>query len=56
MMDQLPHLEIAADESMYVGDKIALDMSHQCLTFDKWRYLPILDGQYTLVDVVEALF
>lgn len=56
MMDQHAYLQIAAGESIHVGDKVAFDISHPCLAFDKWRYLPIVDGQYTVVDVVETFF
>ncbi len=56
MMDQHAYLEIAAGDSIHVGDKIAFDISHPCLTFDKWRYLPIVDAHYNVVDVVETFF
>jgi D-serine dehydratase len=56
IMDQHAYLEIAAGDSIHVGDKIAFDISHPCLTFDKWRYLPVVDANYTVVDVVETFF
>lgn len=56
IMDQHAYLEIAAGDSIRVGDKIAFDISHPCLTFDKWRYLPVVDANYTVVDVVETFF
>ena len=56
IMDQHAYLEFAAGDSIHVGDKIAFDISHPCLTFDKWRYLPIVDANYTVVDVVETFF
>jgi D-serine dehydratase len=39
-----------------VGDMIGFDISHPCLTFDKWRYLPVLDSAYKVVDVVQTFF
>jgi D-serine dehydratase len=56
MMDQHAYLEIAAGDAVRVGDKIAFDIAHPCLTFDKWRYLPVVDAQYSVVDVVETFF
>ncbi len=44
IMDQHAYLEIAAEDSIHVGDKIAFDISHPCLTFDKWRYLAVVDA------------
>jgi D-serine dehydratase len=35
---------------------IGFDISHPCLTFDRWRYLPVLDAAYNVVDVVETFF
>jgi len=35
MMDQHAYLEIAAGDDVRVGDMIAFDISHPCLTFDR---------------------
>jgi D-serine dehydratase len=35
---------------------IGFDISHPCLTFDRWRYLPVLDDGYNVIDVVETFF
>ncbi|MHB1022214.1 MAG: amino acid deaminase [Acidobacteriaceae bacterium] len=56
MMDQHAYLEIAEGDAIHVGDMIAFDISHPCLTFDKWRCLPVLDAQYRVVDIVETFF
>ncbi len=56
MMDQHAYLECAADDDLCVGDMIAFDISHPCLTFDKWRTLPILDNAYQAVDWVQTYF
>ena len=56
MMDQHAYLKIAEADDIRAGDMIAFDISHPCLTFDKWRYLPILDANYQVVDVVETYF
>jgi D-serine dehydratase len=56
MMDQHAYLEFAATDDLRVGDMIGFDISHPCLTFDKWRYLPVLDSSYKVVDVVQTFF
>jgi D-serine dehydratase len=56
MMDQHAYLDIADSRHIRVGDMIGFDISHPCLTFDKWRYLPVLDSQYQVIDVVETFF
>ncbi len=56
MMDQHAYMTIAAGDDIRVGDMIGLDISHPCLTFDKWRYLPVLDADYQVIDVVETFF
>jgi len=56
MMDQHSFLQIAADDDLRVGDMIAFDISHPCLTFDKWRSLPVLNAQYQVVDIVQTYF
>jgi len=56
MMDQHAYLHIPTGENIRVGDMIGLDISHPCLTFDKWRYLPVLDSAHRVIDVVETFF
>lgn len=56
MMDQHAYLKIVAGDDIRVGDMIAFDISHPCLTFDKWRHLPVVDSQFDVVDVVQTFF
>jgi D-serine dehydratase len=56
MMDQHAYLKIAAQDDLRVGDMIGFDISHPCLTFDKWRVLPVLDAGYQVIDVVQTYF
>lgn len=56
MMDQHAYLSLAADDDLRVGDMLAFDIAHPCLTFDKWRTLPILDSEYQVVDLVQTFF
>jgi len=56
MMDQHAFMKIAPDADLQVGDMLALDISHPCLTFDKWRQLLVVDDNYTVIDAVETFF
>ena len=56
MMDQHAFMQISGDADVQVGDILALDISHPCLTFDKWRQLLVVDDNYTVTDAVETFF
>jgi len=56
IMDQHSFLHIDGGDDIRLGDMIAFDISHPCTTFDKWRYLPVLDSQYRVIDVVQTFF
>lgn len=56
MMDQHAFMRVSADSDLQVGDMVVLDISHPCLTFDKWRQLLVIDNNYTVVDAVETFF
>ena len=56
MMDQHAYMQIAAEDNLQAGDMIGFDISHPCLTFDKWRVLPVVNGDYQVVDVVQTYF
>jgi D-serine dehydratase len=56
MMDQHAYLKIAPGDDVRVGDIVSFNISHPCLTFDKWRVLAIVDEKYNVVDVVHTYF
>lgn len=56
IMDQHAYLKIAPEDDIQVGDMIGFDICHPCLTFDKWRTLPILDANYDVVEVIQTFF
>ncbi|AEU36579.1 amino acid deaminase [Granulicella mallensis] len=56
MMDQHAYLQIAEGDDLRVGDMIGFDISHPCLTFDKWRSLLVLNAEYQVVDAVQTFF
>lgn len=39
-----------------VGDRVALGISHPCTTFDKWRWIPVLDEQGRVVSAISTHF
>jgi D-serine dehydratase len=56
MMDQHAYLQIEPGDDLEVGDMIGFDISHPCLTFDKWKLLPIVNAQFDVVEAVETFF
>jgi D-serine dehydratase len=56
MMDQHAYLRIPAGADLKVGDMIAFDISHPCLTFDKWRQVLVVDPAYRVTEVIETFF
>ena len=44
------------DPGPAVGDLIGLGISHPCTTFDKWRWLPVVDDRYNVIDAVTTRF
>ena len=56
MMDQHGYLQITGQDDLRVGDMIGFDISHPCLTFDKWRLLPVLDAEYQVIDIIQTFF
>ena len=56
MMDQHAYLRIEPGDDLRIGDMIAFDICHPCLTFDKWRALPVVDSNYNIIDIVQTFF
>jgi D-serine dehydratase len=56
LMDQHAYLQIGVHDDLRVGDMIGFDISHPCLTFDKWRAIPVVNAAYDVVDVIETFF
>ena len=55
--DQHAYLDITSDtHGLRVGDRVCLGISHPCTTFDKWRWMPIVDDDYTVVDAIVTCF
>jgi D-serine dehydratase len=39
-----------------LGETVASGISHPCTTFDKWRWLPVVDDGYRVLDAVTTWF
>ncbi len=46
----------AQHQALQVGDLVCLGISHPCTTFDKWRWMPLVDADYNLVDAIVTCF
>ncbi|MGB7168753.1 MAG: amino acid deaminase [Acidobacteriaceae bacterium] len=56
IMDQHAFLDIQPEDDLRVGDMLAFDILHPCLTFDKWRTILIVNARYDVVDIAETWF
>ena len=56
--DQHAHLRFdpTAGAGPAVGDRIGLGISHPCTTFDKWRWMVVVDEDYGIVDANTTAF
>ena len=55
--DQHAYLHLTSDtRGLQVGDRVCLGLSHPCTTFDKWRWMPVVDEDYTVVDAIVTCF
>ena len=56
MNDQHAYMEIPADADVRVGDLVGCGISHPCTTFDKWRWMPIVDDEYAVTGAIRTYF
>ena len=54
--DQHCHMTLPADSPLAVGDMVSFGISHPCLTFDKWQFLPVVDESYRVIDGIRTFF
>lgn len=54
--DQHAYLAVDPLDPLTVGDLVSFGISHPCTTFDKWHAMPVVDDEYTVVDVVTTEF
>ncbi|HNW02494.1 MAG TPA: amino acid deaminase, partial [Burkholderiaceae bacterium] len=46
----------AEHKALRVGDLVVLGISHPCTTFDKWRWMPVVDAHYNVCDAIVTCF
>ena len=44
------------EEKPFVGQIVGSGISHPCTTFDKWRWMPLVDDHYKVIDAVSIHF
>jgi D-serine dehydratase len=56
--DQHAHLRGSDPQhaALQVGDLVCLGISHPCTTFDKWRWMPLVNEDYTVCDAIVTCF
>jgi D-serine dehydratase len=54
--DQHAYLQIPVGHDVRVGDLVGCGISHPCTTFDKWRWLPVVDDAYNVTAAVRTFF
>jgi D-serine dehydratase len=56
LMDQHAFVEHDPALNMQPGDLMTFDLSHPCAAFDRWRFIPLIDGQANVVDGITTYF
>lgn len=56
MMDQHAYMTVPADADLRIGDMVAFDISHPCLTWDRWKQVLVVDDHYQVVDLLQTYF
>jgi D-serine dehydratase len=57
VMDQHAILTYDGEKfELKVGDIISFGTSHPCLTFDKWRYINVIDDNFNVMDIYKTYF
>jgi len=56
LMDQHALVDVDPAQPVTPGDIMTFGVSHPCAAFDRWRFLPLLDADGTVVDGVVTSF
>ncbi|MEO3924355.1 alanine racemase [Micromonosporaceae bacterium B7E4] len=54
--DHHGYLSVPPGVELDPGDLVCFGISHPCTAFDKWRALPVVDDDHTIVDVLRTYF
>jgi D-serine dehydratase len=56
LMDQHALVDVDPGQPVAPGDIMSFGVSHPCAAFDRWRFLPLIDADGTVVDGVVTCF
>jgi len=56
LMDQHAFIRIDPELCLDPGDIVSMDLSHPCTAFDKFKLLPVISDDHTVVDAVLTFF
>ncbi len=54
--DQHAFVKLADNHQWQVGDMICSGISHPCTAFDKWKFIPVVDDDYNVLDGILTYF
>lgn len=54
--DQHAYVRLGEEAAWQVGDLVGSGISHPCTAFDKWRFIPVVDDDYNVIDGVLTFF
>jgi len=54
--DQHAYVRLGPGTDWQVGDLVAAGISHPCTAFDKWRFIPVVNDDYDVIDGVLTYF
>ena len=54
--DQHAYVRVSPGFDLEVGDIVGCGVSHPCSTFDRWRALPLIDDDFTVVGAIRTYF
>ncbi|NOZ33517.1 MAG: amino acid deaminase, partial [Alphaproteobacteria bacterium] len=54
--DQHAFVRLGAGADWHIGDMICSGISHPCTAFDKWRFIPVVNDDYDVVDGLLTYF
>ncbi|MBC7463946.1 MAG: alanine racemase [Actinobacteria bacterium] len=54
--DQHSYLFLKDPKDLGLTDLVGLGISHPCTTFDKWRYMLLVNDEYEVVDLLHTFF
>jgi D-serine deaminase-like pyridoxal phosphate-dependent protein len=54
--DQHAYVSLPESDELSVGDVVGCQISHPCTAFDKWRLIPLVDDEYTVLGAIRTYF